>query len=274
MTADVLIAGAGPAGCSAALTLLSRGRSVLMADAGQSALKKARLVRNYPGAKNIPGSELLSLMQSQAKEAGARLLHAAARQILPSGRGYMILAGQEIIEAKGLILACGKAKQTLLPGETELLGAGVSTCATCDGMLYRDKSVAVLAAEGEGIEEEIRFLQSICRVSLYRLGPGTAGDEKNGFLPGRPEAVLPGPMLRLDSGELPFDGVFILRPETPLSSLFPGISLPESGSLRSSLPFVYFAGDILGEPYQVASAAGQGNRAALLMDRELRAAGL
>ena len=276
MTTEVLIAGAGPAGCSAALTLLSRGRQVLLADAGESDLLLARTVRNYPGLPDIPGKDLLEGMRSQAEKAGARLIRAAVRQILPSPNGYTALIGQELCEAKGLILACGRAKHPLLPGEKELTGQGVSTCATCDGMLYRGKSVAVLAARGEGIPEEIAFLRSLCRCALYRLDAPAGVDpaEPLPFEPDRPEALLPGPVLRTDRGDFPYDGIFVLRPETPLSSLFPGIALPENGSLRSALPYVYFAGDILGEPYQVASAVGQGNRAALLLDRELRSSSL
>lgn len=280
MKSDILIIGGGPAGCSAALTCISRGRSVVIADSGDSALAKAESVRNYPGLPDISGKEMLRVFREQAQGAGAVLIRGAVRQIMSTGKGYSAVIGDDILSCRGIILCCGLTKGGNIPGEKELTGRGVSYCATCDGMLYRGKNVAVIASyEEAGLETD--FLASIAKVTCFiekkhelrHTDPSvTVSDEKV-------LRIEPGPVIVTDQGAHPFDGVFILRPATPPGQLLPkleinGAYIRVNGDMRTALPFVYAAGDITGTPFQITKAAGEGTTAAIRLDEEMRRAGI
>ncbi|MBR6562194.1 MAG: FAD-dependent oxidoreductase [Oscillospiraceae bacterium] len=258
---DVIVIGAGPAGLSAALTLRSRGKSVLLLESpgAASALAKAEKVDNYPGLPEIGGKALLEAMREQALSLGAEFLSEKALSVLPMGDRFYVSAGQETLEARSLILAAGAARGKTLPGEEALLGMGVSYCATCDGMLYRGKNVAVLGFSADA-EEEAEFLRSIgCNLRFF-----SAEESKKARILGenRVEGVEIG-------GEIiPFDGVFVLRDTVAPQALLPGLELQGvhiavQPDMRTSVSGVFAAGDCVGTPYQIAKAVGEGNIAAL-----------
>lgn len=258
---DVIVIGAGPAGLSAALTLRSRGKSVLLLESpgAVSALAKAEKVDNYPGLPEIGGKALLEAMREQALSLGAEFLREKALAVLPMGDRFYVSAGQETLEARSLILAAGAARGKTLPGEEALLGMGVSYCATCDGMLYRGKNVAVLGFSADA-EEEAEFLRSIgCNLRFFN-----AEESKKARILGenRVEGVEIG-------GEIiPFDGVFVLRDTVAPQALLPGLELQGvhiavQTDMRTSVAGVFAAGDCVGTPYQIAKAVGEGNIAAL-----------
>lgn len=258
---DVIVIGAGPAGLSAALTLRSRGKSVLLLESpgAVSALAKAEKVDNYPGLPEIGGKALLEAMREQALSLGAEFLREKALAVLPMGDRFYVSAGQETLEARSLILAAGAARGKTLPGEESLLGMGVSYCATCDGMLYRGKNVAVLGFSADA-EEEAEFLRSIgCNLRFF-----SAEESKKARILGenRVEGVEIG-------GEIiPFDGVFVLRDTVAPQALLPGLELQGvhiavQPDMRTSVAGVFAAGDCVGTPYQIAKAVGEGNIAAL-----------
>ncbi len=260
---DMLIVGAGPAGCSAALTARARNLSVQIAYSGEGALEKAPRVDNYPGMPGVSGAEMLSRFREQAREAGATLSRAIVQRILPSGEGFTVLAGNDIVEARCVLLCSGAARVRSFEGEERLLGAGVSYCATCDGMLYQGKTVALIM-EGEHKDEE-EFLRSVCNVQTF---PGE-----------KPKVILGDAHVRAlltDKGEHPVDAVFILRPAIALTQLLPELET-DKGAVHidadgmTSVPGVFAAGDIAGAPLQVAKAVGDGNRAALAAAKWLRA---
>jgi len=174
----------------------------------------------------------------------------------------MLSVGPDIVEARAVILATGLLRAAKLPGEAELLGRGVSYCATCDGMFYREKTVAV-AGDASDLEEETAFLEKIgCRVTRVPLaGLKILGE-------GRVEAVE-------SRGErIPCDGVFLLRRTVALSDLLPALET-ENGYVRvdramhTSLSRVYAAGDCTGQPLQIAKAVGEGQMAAHTACQEL-----
>ncbi len=258
---DVIVIGAGPAGLSAALTLRSRGKSVLLLESpgAVSALAKAEKVDNYPGLPAIGGGELLEAMREQALSLGAEFLREKALAVLPMGDRFYVSAGQETLEARSLILAAGAARGKTLPGEEALLGMGVSYCATCDGMLYRGKNVAVLGFSADA-EEEAEFLRSIgCNLRFF-----SAEESKKARILGenRVEGVEIGWEI------IPFDGVFVLRDTVAPQALLPGLELQGvhiavQTDMRTSVAGVFAAGDCVGTPYQIAKAVGEGNIAAL-----------
>ena len=151
---DIAIVGNGPAGWSCAMTARMRGLSATVIAPAETGgwLGGAERIDNYPGLPQIPGKELLERFRQQALALGAEEKNALVRQIMPSGDCFLLLAENDVLEARAVVLCMGAARPVLLPGEEELLGGGVSYCATCDGMFYRGKRVAVLSASASGVE--------------------------------------------------------------------------------------------------------------------------
>ncbi len=164
---DVVIIGAGPAGCTAALYAAQGGLSVLLAE-GEIAggqMTKSTDIDNWPGENTpVDGITLGERMEKHAVRAGAKLYYGSVTQIqpLPEG-GFQLNLGEDILTARHVILATGATPRMLgLPGENTLLGHGLSTCAACDGRLYRDKSVVIVGG-GHTAVHDARYLSRICR---------------------------------------------------------------------------------------------------------------
>ena len=277
---DLLIVGSGPAAWSCALTARQRGLSVLVAAAESSAgwLQRAEKIDNYPGFPGVSGRELLRVFRTQAEAAGARVISALARQLQPMGEDYMALCGNDVIEARAIVLAMGAARPKLLPGEEELLGQGVSWCGTCDGMFYRGKEVAVLSAWQGGVEEAEFLSRLASKVDYYTMArhelpenPPFALREGTPRTLTRQEGRI---CLETNAGSACYDGVFIFRPAVAPDRLLPGLRLdgpfiPVDRRMATNLPRVYAAGDCTGRPLQIAKAVGEGNVAAISAAEDL-----
>lgn len=278
---DVLIVGGGPAGCSAALTLRLRGKRVLMAYAAGGALEKAAQVDNYPGLPGLSGREMLSRMRSQAKEAGVELRETLVQRVLPLGDSFSAMLGNDMIQARGVILATGTVQAKPLPGEEGLVGQGVSYCATCDGMLYRGKRVAVIGGWAEAAEEA-NFLSTLAQVTYYseKKHDIEALGQEIQVSPLRPVGLTAQAgqvLVETEAGSDAFDGVFVLRPAMAMNQLMPELDTADGRILtrdgfQASVDRVCVAGDALGAPYQIAKAVGDGNAAALTLNKLLDAA--
>ena len=148
---DIIVIGSGPAGLSAALTARARNKTVLVVGNRwqDSPLARAERVDNYLGLPSQSGADLLETFHAHAKEAGVALLEGRALSALP-WNGFQVSVGSHVLSAGALILAPGVVRQKKFPGEAEYLGRGVSYCATCDGMLYRGKPVAVVGRRSVG----------------------------------------------------------------------------------------------------------------------------
>lgn len=273
---NVLIIGGGPAGCSAALTLRMRDKDVTLLSSGGGALQKAKRVDNYPGLRHAGGEDMLLSFREQAREAGAVFVPALSRLIQRTKRGFTVLAGEELYTGRALILCTGVDRVSLIEGEEQLVGAGVSYCATCDGMLYRGGRVAVIAQDAS-FAHDVAFLRGICdAVDYFKERPHALPQGENAR-PGKPLSLArAGEKVRLvtDEGEDTYDCVFILRPAVKIGQLLPGLetngaAIRVDAEMRASLPGVFAAGDCTGEPYQIARAVGQGNIAALSCARYL-----
>ena len=254
---DIITIGGGPAALSAAITARARNKTVavISADYRMSGLYKAPEILNYPGLPAISGSELLERMIDHARAMGAELLEGRTVSVIP-GETFFVSYGQEYAEGKSLILSTGIVQTNTFPGEAELLGRGVSYCATCDGMLYRGKEVCVVCAAPDA-ESEADYLSSIgCRVTKLKTNRVTV----NGSA--KVESVT------ADGQEIPCDAVFILRRSIAPATLLPGLKLAGghiavNARMETSIPGVFAAGDCTGQPYQISKAAGEGQVAAL-----------
>lgn len=257
---DSVIIGGGPAGVSAALTLRARGRSVLLVT-GQTAdipLYRSERIANYPGVPDISGKELLERMENQALASGAELIRGHATAAMALGESFGAAVGTEFYEGRTLILCTGVRQGRTFPGEDEYLGRGVSYCVTCDGMLYRGRSAAVIGFTSDA-EDEAETLRSMgCGVTLF-----TDRTARYEILGGDTVTAL-----SVDGTEHPVSAVFILRPGSAPEKLLEGVET-ENGrivtgrDMSTSIRGVFAAGDCTGAPYQIAKAVGEGNTAAL-----------
>ena len=264
---EIIIIGGGPAGLSAAITARQRnlGVAVISNDSRMSGLYKAKEIGNYPGFPGISGRGLLDKLSGHASGMGAELIPGRVSAVMSAGGSFHVGYGSDILTAKALILATGVSRSSLFPGEEELLGRGVSYCATCDGMLYRGKRVCVVCLAPEAADEA-GYLTSIgCEVvRLETENIVINGDEK----------VI---SVNADGEEILCDGVFILRQAIAPHLLIPGLAA-ENNHIRAgpsgdtSIPGIFAAGDCVGTPYQIAKAVGQGQVAALSAAEYLRSA--
>lgn len=254
MSYDVLIIGGGPAGLSAAINARARGASVLVVSnpMEESPLWKAEKVDNYLGLPGLTGADLLKTFRSHAEASGAEFREGKVLTAMPMDPGWFVSIGSEVEEAGSLILAAGVTRGRKFPGEEEFLGRGVSYCATCDGMLYRGKSVAVLGYT-DTARKEAEFLESIGCTVTYFEKPRTctiSGDKAV-------DKVV------CDGQEAAVECVFILRPTVAPTDLFPGLAVDKGyvqvdRKMATNLPGLYAAGDCTGGPMQVSKAAGEG----------------
>lgn len=229
---------------------------------------------NYLGLPGISGKEMMERFFDHAKRAGAQVEEKRITSVLPMGKTFLLSAGSQVMEAQSIILAMGAAKSPQIPGEQQLMGKGVSTCATCDGMLYRGKRVLVVAQSPLALEDSIFLYEIGCEVTVVNPGGRTN-------LEGLPEAipVISGSKLALEGADhavgltvdrilYPADCVFLIRDTSAPDALVPGLVL-DSGFIKTardqstSIPGVFAAGDCTGLPLQVGKAVGEGLTAAL-----------
>lgn len=273
MRYDCAIIGTGPAGISAVLTLKAMNKTFIwfgFANLSQK-IRKAEMISNYPGLSFISGEEMTRAFLDQIQQMGIEVTEKTVTSVCHMGDYYGLLCDQEMFEAKTVILATGVESIKPIPGELELLGAGVSYCATCDGMLYRGKKIAVVSTSAE-YEHEVAYLATLAEkvhfVPLYRDVTIEGGNIE--ILRKMPREVLGNgrvEMLRFDDMELSLDGVFFLKAAISPSALVMGLET-ENGHVvvdrqcATNLPGCFAAGDCTGRPYQYVKAAGEGNVAA------------
>lgn len=293
---DIAIIGGGPAGLAAAL-YAGRGRAKTVVfergiPGGQ--IVTTDWVENYPGfPKGISGAELGDLLTRQAEEFGAVIRSFSPVESLEVKNGHFTLTSEgDAFDADAVILATGAVPRKLgIPGEAEYTGRGVSWCATCDGALYRDKTVCVIGGGDAAVEEAMFLTKFASRVHLIHRRDELratkciqercfANEKIELHWSRRPVEVLgdgsrvTGIRLESTTGEdevtLPVDGVFIFVGVHPVSELARElISTDDIGYIRTdhdgrtSVPGLFAAGDVTdSELKQVVTAAAKGASAA------------
>ncbi|MCB0032550.1 MAG: FAD-dependent oxidoreductase [Anaerolineales bacterium] len=172
---DVIIIGGGPAGTSAAIYTARSELRTLVIDKGLTAgaLGITSKISNYPGVPGpLTGAELVEIMRQQAESFGAEFITDKVVGIDLTGAQKQVMAGTGTFQAKVVILATGSMGRTnTVSGEEELLGRGVSYCATCDGAFFRDQDVAVIGNNDEALEEALFLTKYAQHIHLVVPSP-------------------------------------------------------------------------------------------------------
>lgn len=278
---DCIIVGSGVAGISAALTLKANGKSFLIFGSPELSEKiaKAEMIRNYPGLSGVTGEQFVSALKAQLVDEKIEIKNEKVGGVYAMKDKFTVLTNdQTAYESRTVILACGVESVKQIDGEESFLGRGVSYCATCDGFLYKGKTIAVFCTS-KRLEHEIEYLADIAakvylipmykdvkvnrdNVEIIRKMPqkidGTKRVEKISF------AVAPSQNIPKD---IPIDGIFMLRECVSPAILVGGLQMQEGHvvvdrDMSTNLSGCFAAGDCTGRPYQYAKAAGEGNVAA------------
>jgi len=293
---NVVIIGSGCAGLTAAIYAARANLKPLVLEGHEPGgqLSLTTHVENFPGFPDgILGPELIENMKKQAARFGAEFRAGAVTEADLSKQPFRITVAGETLETKTLIVAAGASARLLgLKGEKELIGRGVSTCATCDGYFFRGKPIAVVGG-GDSAMEEANFLSRYAsRVYLiHRRNEFRASkimidrarlNEKVEFVTPyvveeivSPQGLVGGVKLRNPEAdvirEIEVDGVFVAIGHDPNSTVFKGkLDMDENGYLVarhgsvSNIPGVFIAGDVQDHRYrQAVTAAASGCMAAI-----------
>lgn len=293
---NVVIIGSGCAGLTAAIYTARANLKPLVLDGHEPGgqLSLTTHVENFPGFPDgIMGPELIENMRKQAQKFGAEFKAGAVNEVDLSQRPFKITAGKDVYEAKALIVAAGASARLLgLKGERELIGRGLSTCATCDGYFFRGKPIAVVGG-GDSAMEEANFLSRYAskvyvvhrrtefRASKIMIDRAMTNEKLEFLTPfvvdtiHAPNGVVDGIRLHntetKESRDVVVDGVFVAIGHDPNTTVFKGkLELDPNGYLiakhgsLTSIPGVFVAGDVQDHRYrQAVTAAGSGCMAAL-----------
>ncbi len=272
MVYDIAIIGSGPAGVSAVINakILNKSYIWLSAKSTSDKVSKAELIKNYPGLPSVTGAELNWTFKNHCDAMYIENTQGVVTGVYETGGKFTLLVGNKDYEAKTVILCLGVQSKKPLDGEELFLGRGVSYCATCDGNLYRGKTIAVLATD-KAFEHEIEYLCSLAqKVYVMPMYQNCFISAKNAELIMKAPLKITGGMraeeVVFKDGKLKVDGVFILRDAVSPSTLVHGLKIVDghidvNRRMETNIKGMFAAGDCTGRPYQYVKAAGEGNSA-------------
>jgi thioredoxin reductase (NADPH) len=304
-TRELIIVGSGPAGLTAAVYAARADlRPIVIEGLGAGGqLMLTSDVENYPGFPDgILGPELMMKFREQAERFGAEFVTADADRVDLSASPFGAWVGDTEYRADALVVATGATARLLgLPSEHDLLGHGVSTCATCDGFFFRDQDIAVVGGGDSAIEEAIFLTKFATRVTVVHRRDELRASKimqdrafANPKIDFRWNSVVTDvvgdgkvDVLRLqdtvtdEESEMKVGGMFVAIGHDPNTKLFAGqleldengyVVLPDAGSTRTTVEGVFAAGDVADHVFrQAVTAAGTGCMAAIEAERWLEA---
>lgn len=291
---DVIIAGAGPAGMTAAVYTSRANLDTLMLERGIPGGQMANTedVENYPGYDHILGPDLSNKMFDHAKKFGAAYAYGDIKEVIDKKEYKIVKAGTKEFKTRALIITTGAQYKKLgVPGEEELGGRGVSYCAVCDGAFFKEKELIVVGGGDSAVEEGVYLTRFASKVTIIHrreqlraqkiLQDRAFKNEKIDFLwdtivksiNGENGKVASVTLLNKKTGEEyehKTDGAFIYIGMVPLSEPFQSLGItneegyiPTNENMETSVPGVFAAGDIREkELRQIVTATGDGAIAA------------
>ncbi|HEX6593073.1 MAG TPA: thioredoxin-disulfide reductase [Bacillota bacterium] len=290
---DVIIAGAGPAGMTAAVYASRADLDTLMIERGVPGGQMANTedVENYPGFDHILGPDLSNKMFDHAKKFGAEYAYGDISGVVDHGEYKVVQAGDKEYKTRTLIIATGaQYKELGIPGEKELTGKGVSYCAVCDGAFFKDRELVVVGGGDSAVEEGMYLTRFASKVTIIHrrdelraqkiLQERAFENDKIEFIWDTVVESINGEdkvtSLTLknrktgDQTEFPIEGVFVYIGMVPLSEPFKSLGItnedgyiPTNPDMETSVPGIYAAGDIREKTLrQIVTATGDGSIAA------------
>ncbi|HVM36101.1 MAG TPA: thioredoxin-disulfide reductase [Actinomycetota bacterium] len=297
----VVIIGSGPAGLTAAVYSARADLAPVMVEGIEAGgqLMLTTEVENYPGfIDGIMGPDLMERMRKQAARFGTEYITDNVTEVDFSQSPFTVTTSDLTLRAQTVIISTGATARMLdVPGERELLGRGVSTCATCDGFFFRDKELVVIGGGDSAMEEATFLTKFATKVTIvHRRSELRASkimqqrafeNEKIDFVwdstvaevygDGKVEGVKLRSLRDGETTDLPTDGVFVAIGHIPNTSLFEdkltlteGYIVTPGETTETSVPGVFAAGDVVDFRYrQAITAAGMGCMAAIDAERYL-----
>jgi len=300
-TYNVVIIGGGPAGLVAGLYCARSRLNTLLIEKGimGGQITNAERVENYPGLpKGISGIELGQLIQEQAVSYGLETLPAEVTKAVPSQRHNLVSTSEGDFVAESVIIASGSQYRKLgVPGEDKLVGKGVSYCATCDGPLFKGKTVAVIGGGDAAITEALylsKFASSVKVIHRRDQLRASRIFQERAMAEPRIEFIWDTVVTQIEGdglvkqlmlkstkngkiSTLELDGVFVAIGSEPSSAQWRGLlSLDEWGYIitneimETKIPGIFAAGDVRhNSARQAITAAGDGATAAISAEKFL-----
>lgn len=300
---DVVIVGSGPAGLTAAVYAARADLAPVILEGIEAGgqLMLTTEVENYPGfVDGIMGPELMERMRKQAARFGAEFITDNATAVDLSTRPFAVQTGDGAWRARSVIISTGASARMLgVPGERQLLGHGVSTCATCDGFFFRDQELIVVGGGDSAVEEATFLTKFASRVTIVHrrdtlraskiMQQRAFDNPKVDFIwdsviseifgNGKVAGVRLKNLKNGEESELAVGGVFVAIGHTPNTGLFEGqlelnggYIVTDGDTTQTSVPGVFAAGDVVDFRYrQAVTAAGMGCMAAIDAERYLEA---
>ncbi|WP_138418360.1 thioredoxin-disulfide reductase [Aquibacillus sediminis] len=291
---DVIIAGAGPAGLTAAVYTSRADLDTLMIERGIPGGQMANTedVENYPGFDHILGPDLSNKMFEHSKKFGAEYAYGDIKEIKDGKEYKTVVAGKKEYKARTVIITTGAQYKKLgVPGEEELGGRGVSYCAVCDGAFFKGKDLVVVGGGDSAVEEGVYLTRFANKVTIIHrrdelraqkiLQQRAFDNEKIDFIwdtvvksindqDGKVGSVTLENTKTGETSDHPTDGAFIYIGMIPLSEPFKSLGItneegyiPTNENMETSVPGIYAAGDIRDkELRQIVTATGDGSIAA------------
>ena len=298
---DVIIIGGGPAGTTAAIYTARAGLSTLVIDKGLTAgaLGITSKIANYPGIQEeISGADLLQIMRNQAESFGAKYDSDKVIGTELNGEVKTVYTNNNVYSTRSLIISTGSmGRGKRVKGEDELLGHGVSYCATCDAAFFKNMDVAVAGSSDEAIEEALFLTRFVNKVHFLSPTPELKAPQHliDQLMHNQKVSIYPGASLREVVGaksveavifsqrgqeiqSVPVKGAFIyFQGGKPITDFLTGqIEISDSGCLivdkefHTAIPGVYAVGDVLcNHVKQAVIAAAEGAIAAIAIEKEL-----